>query len=619
MILSTEEKDFLFRPARRLTGANSEARYEVLVQNVLRRMRQLGASDLGSYLKIAEINDREYGELISALTIHTTSWFREEPHFEAFAHYLNGRYRQSSNETFAFLSAACSTGEELFSFGMLLEYFRRRHPAFQYSLEGWDIDPVSIEKAQTGRFESPHGMTEPWQSLLASMSLATTSHERIVCQDILRRARFSVTDLSKPENWPKRGPYHWIACRNVLIYLQPQQSVKTVQRLAGKLFPSGRLCLGHSEAALGLDAKLRPVSESIFVDHGRPSVTRHEKTKPSVLVIDNSFTARQLLVKGFNARGFQCFEAEDTQAAENIFAEGLDPQVITLDLQMPSENGIAWLRRKRKAGMRKPVFIVSDFSDSEKSAVVESFTEGLTDYFPKSGLRLELDELLDRVQAVVRIAAPPVETAKMQLRQANFHRQKNKFDVILIGASTGGIEAICRLLARLGPGHPPIVVVQHILKNFAKAIAMRIGKAAELKIAEISGPTPLQSGHLYMAPDDVHLTLSKGSNGLRISSDDCLAAQFGQKPSIDVLFRSAARIEGVSFLAILLTGMGKDGAEALLLLKNQGATTLVQDLAECVVPGIPAEAIRLNAAQLVLSIDEMRRFLLLTTNRAHSA
>ncbi|MDQ3234000.1 MAG: response regulator [Pseudobdellovibrionaceae bacterium] len=563
-------------------------------------------------------NEREYAQLISALTIHTTSWFREEPHFEAFAHYLNSRDRQSGG-IFTLLSAACSTGEELFSFGMLLEYFRRRHPAFEYTLEGWDIDALSIEKARTGRFEIPHDMTEPWQSLLASLSHTTASHERIVCQDILRRTRLFVTDLSKPENWPKSGSYHWITCRNVLIYLQAQQSLKTVQQLAGKLYPSGRLCLGHSEAALGLDAKLQSVTESIFINRTLPAVSQPDKSKPKVLVIDDSLSVRQLLVEGFKARGFQCFEADGTQAAENLLVEGLDPEVITLDLQMPGENSNAWLHRKRKSGMRKPVFIVSDFSDSEKSAVVESLTEGLTDYFPKSELRLGLDELLDRAQAVVRITAPIAETPKMQLRQTNFHRQKNKFDVILIGASTGGIEAICRLLAQLGPGHPPIVVVQHILKNFAKAIAMRIGKAADLKVAEISGPTPLQHGHLYMAPDDVHLKLSKGSSGLRISLDDSLVAQFGQKPSIDVLFRSAARIEAGSFLAILLTGMGKDGAEALLLLKNQGATTIVQNLAECVVPGIPAEAIRLNAAQLVLSIDEMRRLLFLTSTTAHSA
>jgi two-component system chemotaxis response regulator CheB len=179
-------------------------------------------------------------------------------------------------------------------------------------------------------------------------------------------------------------------------------------------------------------------------------------------------------------------------------------------------------------------------------------------------------------------------------------------DYILVGASTGGTDALVKFLASMPHNCPPVIVVQHISTAFAKAFADRLSLASGLSLGAIPGDWPLKSRTLYMATGDYHIAMKRvGSSPPRLILSNALP-EHSCRPSVDVLFRSAAAAD-IRGVAVLLTGMGRDGALGLLELKEAGVYTMAQDEASCVVYGMPKEAVRLGAVDISGTIEDLRQ------------
>lgn len=182
-------------------------------------------------------------------------------------------------------------------------------------------------------------------------------------------------------------------------------------------------------------------------------------------------------------------------------------------------------------------------------------------------------------------------------------------DVIVIGASTGGPDALTELLRGMPPGTPPVVVVQHIAPALAQGFAERLARNAGLKLGRVEAGVPLERETIYLSVDARHIGVRKGMSGPVVFLDDGPAVS-GHRPSVDYLFSSVARaLGGHRVFAVLLTGMGRDGAEGLKSLLERGAFTVAQDEASCAVYGMPKEAVKLGAAKLIGPVQQIRQWM----------
>lgn len=322
------------------------------------------------------------------------------------------------------------------------------------------------------------------------------------------------------------------------------------------------------------------------------------------------------------------------EARERIRA--LDPDVITLDVQMPGMDGLQFLRRLMRLHPM-PVIMCSSSTEKDADVTIEALEIGAFDFVTKPP-RIEaasLTEFAGRLIGKIRVAArrdarraaagrgevaepvAPVavptgtraarEVAELSAvvppRPAGTPFARG-IDVIAIGSSTGGPEALHRVITPL-PGHlPPIVIAQHIPAGFTRALATRLDQAAYLAVREAQDGELLQPRCAYVAPGGRHLVIERADHALRARLLDAPAVQYS-RPSVDVLFRSVAQAVGPGAIGAILTGMGSDGAQGLLEMRQAGARTFAQDEASSLVWGMPGSAVRLGAAEFVRPLDEM--------------
>ncbi|WP_115718882.1 protein-glutamate methylesterase/protein-glutamine glutaminase [Gallaecimonas mangrovi] len=298
-------------------------------------------------------------------------------------------------------------------------------------------------------------------------------------------------------------------------------------------------------------------------------------------------------------------EAEDPFEARDVI-KATNPDVLTLDIEMPKMNGLTFLKNLMR--LRPiPVVMVSTLTQHGADATLEALDLGAVDYVPKpsAGATAALVAYSELLREKVRVAA----TANLQQQRslpnrATFDINPRKLEAILIGASTGGTEAVKRVLCQWPANMPPILIVQHIRPLFSAAFTRHLGSLTQLKVGELEKDTKIHPGEVWVAPGDRHMRLVR-KNGALIAQvfDDDLVGR--HRPAVDVLFRSAAEAGAGRMLAMLLTGMGKDGADGLLQLSKTGATTWVQDEASCVVWGMPRAAWELGAASYQGNLDEL--------------
>jgi two-component system, chemotaxis family, protein-glutamate methylesterase/glutaminase len=328
-----------------------------------------------------------------------------------------------------------------------------------------------------------------------------------------------------------------------------------------------------------------------------------------VLVVDDSASARALLCAILARQpDMVCVgEAVDALQAREMI-RGLDPDVVTLDMVMPGMDGLDFLERLMRL-RPTPVVVIAAPTRQHQTTVLRATALGAVAFIdkPLPGAPGAIEAFEQRVVARLREAARSrqgrrsgglADTATAATAVATHGGR-----LIAIGASTGGTEATPRLLAGLSPAVPPVLIVQHMPAGFSARYAARLHDLGPLAVSEARDGEPLQQGHAYVAPGGLHLSVHRSAGGgfiARVSDGELVQRH---RPSVDVLFRSVAKVVGDRAIGIMLTGMGGDGALAMRLMREAGAYNLAQDEATSAIFGMPREAIRAGACQEVLPLD----------------
>lgn len=338
-----------------------------------------------------------------------------------------------------------------------------------------------------------------------------------------------------------------------------------------------------------------------------------------VLIVDDSPTMRALLRLMLERE----HDLEIVGAAANaVEARGmireLNPDVVTLDIEMPGMNGLEFLEKIMRL-RPMPVIIVSSLTREGTTTTVRALELGAVNCYAKpSGVAGDLvsadqgrlaNLIREAAHVSVRggsVSAPSGQTAHVQASVALSSARVTGGDAIIaIGASTGGVEALSNLLRRFPEDCPPTVIVQHINGQFAPAMAARLDSLCAPKVVLAESDIQIKRGHVYVAPgNDRHFSVRGGPGRLycKMRPGDLVA---GHRPSIDALFQSVAETMKGQAVGILLTGMGQDGAQGLLSMRRSGCRTIAQDQATCVVYGMPRAAVELGAADYVVGLPNI--------------
>jgi two-component system chemotaxis response regulator CheB len=335
-----------------------------------------------------------------------------------------------------------------------------------------------------------------------------------------------------------------------------------------------------------------------------------------VLIVDDSALVRRMLTEMLSSDpGIMVLGAahDAYDAREKIKA--LNPDVLTLDVEMPRMDGLTFLRNLMRL-RPMPVIMVSSLTARGAEVTLDALSIGAVDYLskPKIDLAATLgdykEELIAKVKAAAsaRLRSPSASaaaTADVVLAKRAPQRQLRTTErIIAIGASTGGTEAIKDVLIHLPPDTPGIVITQHIPKLFSGAFARRMDSICQLSVCEAEDGQQVLRGHAYIAPGDKHLRLVRDGARYVCRLDEGPPVN-RHKPSVDVLFRSVAQEAGRNAIGVILTGMGKDGAVGLKEMRDAGSRTIAQDEATSIVWGMPGEAVAVGAAADVLPLGEI--------------
>ncbi|WP_322103786.1 chemotaxis response regulator protein-glutamate methylesterase [Paraburkholderia sp. J41] len=357
--------------------------------------------------------------------------------------------------------------------------------------------------------------------------------------------------------------------------------------------------------------------------------------KIKVLCVDDSALIRSLMTEIINSQPDMTVvaTAPDPLVARELIKQH-NPDVLTLDVEMPRMDGLDFLEKLMRL-RPMPVVMVSSLTERGNEITLRALELGAVDFVtkPKVGIRdgmLEYSEkLADKVRAAARarVRAHHAAPAAHAGAGAGTHAQTGHAHgaatasapapmvnnpllstekLIIVGASTGGTEAIREVLQPLPPDAPAVLIAQHMPPGFTKSFAQRLNGLCRITVKEAEHGERVLPGHAYIAPGHAHLLLARsGANYIAHLSDDPPVNR--HRPSVDVLFRSAATHAGKNAIGVILTGMGRDGAAGLLEMRRAGAYTLAQDEASCIVFGMPREAIALGAADEVAALGDMSR------------
>jgi two-component system chemotaxis response regulator CheB len=340
-------------------------------------------------------------------------------------------------------------------------------------------------------------------------------------------------------------------------------------------------------------------------------------TRTRVLIIDDSALVRSLLTEIINRQPDMVTvgAARDPLEAREMI-RATDPDVLTLDVEMPRMDGLDFLERLMRL-RPMPVVMVSTMTDRGAEITLRALELGAVDFVAKpkldvaAGLREAGADLCEKIRiaskARMRRVAPPPATdpaaatpVARKVPAAGLSTEK----LIAIGASTGGTEAIREVLMRLPADAPGVLIAQHMPPGFTRSFAQRLDGLCRIAVSEAVDGERVRSGHAYIAPGDRHLTLVRSGADYVIALDDGPAVNH-HRPSVDVLFNSVARHAGVNACGVMLTGMGKDGARGMLAMKQAGAVNIAQDEASCIVFGMPREAVAVGAVDEVLPLSRV--------------
>jgi two-component system chemotaxis response regulator CheB len=338
--------------------------------------------------------------------------------------------------------------------------------------------------------------------------------------------------------------------------------------------------------------------------------------KIRVLIVDDSALMRQVLTEILSRDP----EIEVVGAAADPFVARekillLNPDVLTLDVEMPRMDGLSFLEKLMR-GHPMPVLMVSSLTEKDCDTTVRALELGAIDYVSKphldvrSGTLEQADEIVSKVKMAARarvrrhthkLPAAGPKGAPAQLSSVGF---RTTHKIIAVGASTGGTEALVRFLVPMPADSPGILIVQHMPAGFTTSFAARLASLCRMGVREARSGDRVLPGHVLLAPGNFHMEVQR--SGVEISTRVFQSDPVNRhRPSVDVLFHSCAEVLGPNAVGVILTGMGADGARGMLEMRQAGAYTIAQDEESCVVFGMPREAIELGGAEKVAALDEI--------------
>jgi two-component system chemotaxis response regulator CheB len=330
-----------------------------------------------------------------------------------------------------------------------------------------------------------------------------------------------------------------------------------------------------------------------------------------VLIVDDSALMRQVLTTLLSAD--PDIEVVGTAPDPHVARErikALNPDVVTLDVEMPHMDGLTFLR-KIMTLRPTPVVMVSTLTQAGAEVTLEALEIGAVDFVAKPTVDLAsakaglATELQNKVKAAARSRVGLQRRAAPVQRRPEPRRSASRGDKILaIGASTGGVEALKTVLMSLPADCPPTLITQHMPPRFTAAFAARLNRECPMTVSEATHEEVIEPGHVYIAPGAYHLQLGR-HNSKRVCLLSEAAPVSGHRPSVDVLFHSFAQVAGKAAVGVILTGMGKDGADGLLAMRNAGAVTLGQDEDSSLVYGMPRAAFERGAVMRQFSLSHM--------------
>ncbi|MBC7906541.1 MAG: chemotaxis response regulator protein-glutamate methylesterase [Rhodospirillaceae bacterium] len=331
-----------------------------------------------------------------------------------------------------------------------------------------------------------------------------------------------------------------------------------------------------------------------------------------VLIVDDSALMRQMLTSILSSDPI--IEVVGTApdplvAREKIKA--LHPDVLTLDVEMPRMDGLAFLE-KLMTLRPMPVVMVSSLTERGADVTLKAMELGAVDIFCKptdavgTGMQAYARELIDKVKAAAHARVRPLgdrpQVATSKLSVTSIYKSTDR--LVAIGSSTGGVEALRDIILALPADAPPIVVTQHIPPKFSASFAERLNNLAAVRVKEAVDGDRIVAGHVFIAPGDRHMAVRRSGASLVIQTYDGPLVS-GHKPSVDVLFHSVAEACGSKSVGVILTGMGRDGADGLLAMHKAGAPTIGQDETSCVVYGMPKAAREMGGVERELPLSRI--------------
>lgn len=334
--------------------------------------------------------------------------------------------------------------------------------------------------------------------------------------------------------------------------------------------------------------------------------------KIKVLIVDDSAIVRKIFSEELSR--FPDIEiigtAPDPFVARDKIVN-LQPDVITLDIEMPRMDGLTFLKKLMKY-YPVPTIVVSSLTPKGGTMTLEALDIGAVDVIAKPGGSYSVgdmsSQLADKIRAASRVnmASPAVRTTSGERERPEPMKAltQTSHKVIAIGASTGGTEALKNVLMKLPPNIPGIVVVQHMPANFTTAFADRLNTLCQFQVKEAQDNDTVVPGICLIAPGNFHMLLRRSGARYYVEVKTGPMVHH-QRPAVDVLFKSTAKYAGANAVGVILTGMGADGAEGMKEMKEAGAGTIAQDEKSCVVFGMPKEAIKLGGVDKILPLDNI--------------
>jgi two-component system chemotaxis response regulator CheB len=333
-----------------------------------------------------------------------------------------------------------------------------------------------------------------------------------------------------------------------------------------------------------------------------------------ILVVDDAVVARRVISDILAAE--EDFEVIGTAPNGNLALKKISrmrPDVVTLDIDMPELDGMQTLSVIRSSYPSIRVIMVSNHTKRGAAITIEALFNGASDYVtkaarsssPEEARRYLREQLVPKVRGLVRGHQKTTTAVPQKVASAVQRRRASAIEVVVIGSSTGGPNALTAILETLPEDFPvPVLIVQHLPENFTTFLAKRLDTVAALSVREAAHRTLVQPGFVWIAPGNLHLETRSTSRGIELATTDGALVN-SCKPAADVLFRSAAKCYGPSVLAVVLTGMGQDGLDGCREISAAGGQVIVQDRATSVVWGMPGQVAEAGLAESVLPVSEI--------------